>query len=70
MGFEEDVAWFDANRKFIADQYGGQWVLIKDKAVRGAYPSYQAAYNAGVSMFGTERFVVKEALEVEPEARI
>lgn len=66
MGVQEDVAWFNENRAFIAQQYNGQFVLIKDQAVRGAYPTYDAAYNAGVAQFGTAAFAVKEALPEEP----
>lgn len=66
MGVPEDMAWFRQNRAFISQQYTGQWVVIKDQAVRGAYPTYDAAYNAGVSQFGTGSFVVKEAVPEEP----
>jgi hypothetical protein len=66
MGLQEDTAWFDQNRAFIAGKYQGQWVLVKDQAVRGAYASYSAAYTAGVNQFGTQPFLVKEATEEDP----
>lgn len=62
MGVQEDMAWFNQNRAFIVQQYQGQFVLIRDQAVRGAYPTFQAAYDAGVQQFGAGSFVVKEAL--------
>lgn len=65
-GIQEDSAWFEKNRNFIAQQYGGQFVLIKDQQVRGAYASYQDAFNAGVAMFGTEPFVVEQAVTDRP----
>lgn len=70
MSLQDDLAWFDSNRAFIASNYKGQWVLIKDKAIKGAYPSEQAAMTAGFSMFKTQPFVVKQALEKEPEHRV
>lgn len=60
-GQNEDIAWFEANRIQIARQYPGQYVIIKDLAVQGAYPDFQSAYNAGVAKFGTQPFQVKEA---------
>lgn len=58
----DDVAWFEANRVLIAQQFAGQWVVVKDKAVVGAYPDFQSAYAAGIAMFGAEGFLVKEAI--------
>jgi hypothetical protein len=68
-GMGEETAWFEANRGFIAQQYAGMWVVVKDQSVRGAYPDFQSAYNAGVAMFGTEPFLVKQALAQEPVMR-
>lgn len=70
MALADELSWFDANRAFIAQQYQGQYVIIKDQAVRGSYPSYTAAYQAGAGMFGTTPFLIKQALAVEPVHRI
>lgn len=67
MGLQQDQSWFEWNRMYIAQQYPGQFVLVKDQAVRGAYPSFQDAYNAGVAMFGTTEFVVQEAVSERKE---
>lgn len=61
MSVADDLAWFEANRAFIASTYQGQWVLIKDKSIKGAYPTNPAALAAGLSMFGTQPFTVKQA---------
>jgi hypothetical protein len=65
MSFQDELSWFESNRAFIAQNYQGQWVLIKDKAVKGAYPSDAAAISAGYQMFGTQPFLVKQALAQE-----
>lgn len=70
MSLQDDLNWFESNRAFIAQNYNGQWVLVKDKAIKGAYPTEQAAMNAGFSMFKTSPFVVKQALATEPEHRV
>jgi hypothetical protein len=65
MSVKDDLSWFESNRKFIASSYQGQWVLIKDQAIKGAYPSSSAAMTAGYQMFGSQPFVVKQALAEE-----
>lgn len=65
-GSNEDLAWFEANRLQLAQQYPNQFVIIKDLAVHGAYPDFQSAYNAGVTMFGTQPFEVKQAVGQQP----
>ena len=70
MALQDDLDWFESNRAFISQNYSGQWVLIKDKAIKGAYPTEMAAMSAGFSMFKTQPFVVKQALAKEPEHRV
>lgn len=65
MALEDELSWFNANRAYIAQQYQGQWVVIKDQSVRGAYPNYSAAYQAAASMFGQQPFLIKEAVATE-----
>lgn len=69
MALQDEITWFEANRAFIAQQYNGQYVVVKDKSVRGAYPNYQAAYQAAVQQFGSD-FLIKEALPQERVNRI
>lgn len=69
-GQQDDIAWFEANRINLARQYAGQWLIVKDQAVHGAYPDFQSAYNAGVAAFGTQPFLVKQAIEKETPIRM
>jgi hypothetical protein len=67
MALSDEKTWFNANRATIASQYQGQWVLVRDKAVRGAYPSYEQAYGAGVAQFGPQGgFLIQQALLQDP----
>jgi aspartyl protease len=66
MAMQDDIAWFEQNRPMIASTYPGMFVIVKDRAVVGAYPDYASAYSAGTAMFGTEEFLVKEAIETQP----
>lgn len=63
MAVSDEQAWFDANRAFIAQNYNGQWLVVKNKAIVGAYPSYAAAFQGGTQMFGANSgFLVAQAL--------
>ncbi len=61
MSLDQDTAWFDQNRATIASQYPNMYVIVKDKAVIGAYPDYASAYTAGTQRYGTQPFLVKQA---------
>lgn len=70
MALQDDLDWFESNRAFISKNYNGQWVLIKDKAIKGSYPTQGAAMTAGFTQFKTQPFVVKQALPEEPVHRV
>jgi hypothetical protein len=66
MALQDDIAWYEQNRAFIAQQYEGQWLVIKDQGVRGAFPTQEAAYQASIAMYGTAGALVKQASREEP----
>lgn len=71
MAQPDELAWFETARSYIARQYPGMFVIIKNHAVVGAYPDFGSAYNAGVGMFGAQgEFIVKQALEKEPIKKV
>jgi hypothetical protein len=71
MALADEQAWFEKNRAFISSQYKGQYVLVRDQAVQGAFPTFDAAYKAGSQRFGaTGQFLVKQALPQEPKVII
>lgn len=67
---QDDIAWFEANRLNLVQQYAGQWLIIKDLAVRGAYPDFKSAYNSAVGAYGTQKFLIKQAVEKDTPIRI
>lgn len=70
-GIQDEESWFNQNRAMIVGQYQGQYVLIKDKGVRGAFPTYDAAFTAGIKQYGPQGgFVVKQALMTDPKVII
>lgn len=71
MAIADEQAWFNQNRAFIVSQYKNQYVVIKNQAVQGAFPTFDAAYKAGAARFGANgQFLVKQAISIEPQAII
>lgn len=66
----DEEAWFETARAQIASQYAGQFVVVKDRAVRGAYPDYASAFTAASSMFPQGGFLIKQALPQEPIRKV
>lgn len=67
MAVSDEASWFNSNRAFIAQQYQGQWLVVKDKAIKGAYPDFSSAFQAGTQMFGPNGgFLVEQALPEPP----
>jgi len=67
---DDDLAWFEQNRAFINQNYNGQWVLIQNKTIVGAYATDQAALTAGFSKYAPGTFIIKQALAEEPVHRV
>lgn len=70
MALADEERWFNENRAFIAQNYAGKFVIIKDQTVRGAYDRYDLAYNAGAQMFPGQPFLIKEATLTDRVERI
>lgn len=71
MAVGDEEAWFDQNRPFIASSYPGQYVIIKNHAVQGAFPTYAAAVKTAIARFGpVGGFAIKQAVPEEPVHKI
>lgn len=64
MSLETDQAFYEKIKPdLLADAaMAGQFALIKDGELVDVYPTYQAAYDAGVAKFGTSQVFIKEIL--------
>lgn len=70
-GISDEVSWFNQNRAMIVQKYAGQYILVKDKSVRGVYKTYDAAFTAGIQQFGPQGgFLVKLAVMEDPKVTI
>jgi hypothetical protein len=45
MALEDEFAYYREHQNELVAKYQGQFVVIKDGAVLGAYPSYETAYS-------------------------
>jgi len=67
MALQDEQTWFNQNRPYLVSKYSGQYVVVLNQAVQGAFPTFQAAYHAAVQRFGVGGgFLIKQVLSVEP----
>jgi len=62
---ETELAYFEGNRAELLARSLGKFVLVKGKTLVGTFDSPDAAYDAGVSAFGAESFLIREVELVE-----
>jgi len=67
---EPELKYFQQNKPELLKTHLGQFVLIKDCQMAGAFTTFDEAFNAGVAKFGNAPFLVKQVLEKEPIEKI
>lgn len=66
MAIQDELNWYYANHAELVRRYRNQWLVIRNQGVAGAFGSYGEALAAATTLFGTQSFLVKQALEQEP----
>ncbi len=61
--FEKELAYYLANKARFLEAAPGKVVLIKGKQDYGFFDTDEAAYDAGVQLFGDEPFFIQDILE-------
>jgi hypothetical protein len=69
MALERENNYFDAHRGELLQQHRNEFVLIHEEEVIGAYPTFDAAYTAGVQALGIKPFLVRQVLDRDPPAQ-
>jgi hypothetical protein len=60
---EAEFHYYREHQAELVSQYEGQFVVIREGAVIGAYPSYEAAYREAVERYPLGSFLIQH---VEP----
>ena len=66
----EELKYFEDNKKNWLETYKGQFVLIGDKELIGAFSTQEEAYKKGVEKFSDEPFLIKQVVEEEQVASV
>lgn len=56
----DDIRWYETARRWISERYRGLWVVVKNRSIRGAYPTFAQAQAAAAAM-GLEQPLIKQA---------
>jgi hypothetical protein len=68
MALESELAFFERKKSDFLETYPGQFLLIKDGELAGAFTTEAEAYAAGLAKFGNHPFLIKQAVAEEPKA--
>lgn len=62
-----ELAFYEAHKAAWLESHAGQFVLVCRDREGGFFPSYEAAFEAGLETFGLGReFLIKQVVENEP----
>ncbi len=70
MPLENELKYFESIKAELLKSNAGKFALIKGDALVGTFDTAQAAFEAGVSQFGSDEFLVKQIIENEPVRQI
>lgn len=66
--FEQELAYYEANKERLLKDFWGKVVLIKGDKEYGLYDTAEAAYRAGIQLFGNVPFFIQELIEYDEVA--
>jgi hypothetical protein len=64
---QQELAWYESNKAEWLNTHLGKFALVGKKRAVGFYPTYEAAFEAGLEEFGIgTAFLIKQVVEHEP----
>ncbi len=67
MVLERELAYFSAHKDELLENHEGQFVLVKDETLVGAFTTEKEAYEAGLERLGNQPFLIKRVVREEDE---
>jgi len=62
---EKESKYFEEHKEELLKHYEGQFVLIKDDQLVGAFTTEEEAYQTGLKKFGNQPFFIKKVAKEE-----
>lgn len=56
----DEITAYDRMRADLETQHNGQWVVIRDGALQGAYDEFEAAAEEAVRRFGRGPYLIRQ----------
>lgn len=56
----DEIAAYDRMRADLETQHNGQWVVIRDGVLQGAYDEFEAAAEEAVRRFGRGPYLIRQ----------
>lgn len=66
MVLEKELDYFDRHRSEWIEHHRGKFALLRDQDLEGTYDTAEAAYEAGIKLWGNVPFLIKQILLEDP----
>ena len=66
MALEKELDYFERHRLEWLEHQGGKFALIRGEKLDGIYDTAEAAYEAGIRLWGNVPFLIKQILREDP----
>ena len=66
---QEELEFFAANRAKWLEGHRGEFAVVRGETLLGFFPTFAAAYDAGVTEFGLEPFLIRDVAETDHDAQ-
>ena len=59
-GLKPEIEAYEAMRDELESAHTGEWVLVKDRKLTGIYPSFEAAAQSAVKLYGRGPYLIRQ----------
>jgi hypothetical protein len=65
MALEQETAYFEAHKAELLEHNRGQFAVIHEDRLLGAYTRFDEAFEAGIQIVGNRPFLIRQIVEDE-----
>jgi hypothetical protein len=69
MALEQEVRYFESRLGEWLALYKGQFAVVKEDQLMGTFTKFEEAFDAGVQLYGTQSFLIRQIDRKQPVAQ-
>ena len=63
---EQDLSWYQSNRKQLAERYAGAWLVVLGQTVMETFSTEEEAINFAIRRYGINQASIFQAVAKDP----